>query len=336
MNNYTHTCQFCDHLFTGRRRKFCYDCLPEHGVAGSETYMKRYNDLNRACGFNGPPPSSRWKPPTSMRSAWRSTHRPARPPKHCKGCGVEVDGRRQWCNQKCARKHKRRNIRPARADVNPVALANQVAPVVRWIVRPGKEINKVDPRRLAFIQRCAELPPLGANCKTCGVDLVAWWTLRPGQRSCPRCYECAMDASNRGGKWTGPATTIDFVAICLCRNCGKEFERRWRLHASCSDECAAQLKRDLNRRKMNARRTAMTGEPYSLHDLFVASGGKCHICGNKVNMNLSGSHPNGPTVDHLLPLSDGGFDCRTNVALAHRQCNVKRGTGGTVQLRLVG
>ena len=327
MNNYTHACLFCDHSFTGRRRKFCYDCLPEYAVAGSEAYMKRYNDLNRACGFNGPPPSLRWKPPAVVATS----------PKQCKGCGVEVDSRRQWCNRKCADRHKRRNIRRERAEMGRTAHLGRDAPVVRWIVKPGKEIHKVNPKRLAFIQRCAELPSLGVNCKTCGVDLVAWWTLRPGQGSSARCYECVMDANQRiRSQWTGPATTINFVAICLCRYCGAEFERGHGNPASCSDRCSAQLQREKSRRRQVARRTATNGEPYSLHDLFVASGGKCHLCGNKVNMNLSGSHPEGPTVDHLLPLSDGGLDCRTNVALAHRRCNIKRGTGGIVQLRLLG
>lgn len=62
----------------------------------------------------------------------------------------------------------------------------------------------------------------------------------------------------------------------------------------------------------------------------------CHICAKKVRRGLSGLHPDGPTIDHLVPLSAGGDDLAYNVALAHRQCNVRRGAHGAAQLRLVG
>jgi 5-methylcytosine-specific restriction endonuclease McrA len=74
---------------------------------------------------------------------------------------------------------------------------------------------------------------------------------------------------------------------------------------------------------------------YSIQDLIKRDRCVCHLCGRKVNPHLSGMHPKGPTVDHLVPLSAGGDDELSNVALAHRACNVKRGTRGEVQLRLI-
>lgn len=47
-------------------------------------------------------------------------------------------------------------------------------------------------------------------------------------------------------------------------------------------------------------------------------------------------HPKAPTIDHLLPVSAGGDDVRANVRLAHFICNSRRGSGGIVQLALVG
>jgi 5-methylcytosine-specific restriction endonuclease McrA len=41
------------------------------------------------------------------------------------------------------------------------------------------------------------------------------------------------------------------------------------------------------------------------------------------------------TVDHLVPLADGGQHTRANVALAHNRCNWERADKGTAQLRLV-
>jgi hypothetical protein len=47
-------------------------------------------------------------------------------------------------------------------------------------------------------------------------------------------------------------------------------------------------------------------------------------------------HLVGPTIDHLIPVTDDGIDDPVNVALAHRLCNSSRQAGGEVQLRLVG
>lgn len=68
----------------------------------------------------------------------------------------------------------------------------------------------------------------------------------------------------------------------------------------------------------------------------MRDGFRCHLCRGRVDMRLSGMHPKGPTIDHLIPVTAGGGDDPTNVALAHRECNVRRQTGGEVQLRLLG
>lgn len=49
-------------------------------------------------------------------------------------------------------------------------------------------------------------------------------------------------------------------------------------------------------------------------------GWRCGICGRRVSrMNWS--------IDHVVPLSQGGEHTYTNVVLAHKRCNSKRGAG---------
>jgi HNH endonuclease len=55
----------------------------------------------------------------------------------------------------------------------------------------------------------------------------------------------------------------------------------------------------------------------------------CHLCGQKVV-------PGQESIDHLIPVSASGPNTMTNVALAHRRCNSRRGARGIVQLRLLG
>jgi 5-methylcytosine-specific restriction endonuclease McrA len=52
---------------------------------------------------------------------------------------------------------------------------------------------------------------------------------------------------------------------------------------------------------------------------------------------IDGRLPMAPTVDHVIPISEGGTDTKANVQLAHRICNLRKGKRGTPQqLRLVG
>lgn len=98
--------------------------------------------------------------------------------------------------------------------------------------------------------------------------------------------------------------------------------------------CRAERNRAINRKKNTKRRAVVPGD-YTLADIGSRDGWRCHLCGRSVNRLKSGNLPTGPTIDHLIPISQGGADTRENVALAHRRCNTRRGTGGVVQLRLV-
>lgn len=47
-------------------------------------------------------------------------------------------------------------------------------------------------------------------------------------------------------------------------------------------------------------------------------------------------HPKAPTIDHVVPVSEGGDDTRTNVQLACFRCNSAKGARGSQQLALIG
>lgn len=62
----------------------------------------------------------------------------------------------------------------------------------------------------------------------------------------------------------------------------------------------------------------------------------CHLCSRKVLQQPGkAKNPKGATVDHLIPLADGGLHIWQNVGLAHRDCNMSRGSGGIAQLKLI-
>jgi len=82
------------------------------------------------------------------------------------------------------------------------------------------------------------------------------------------------------------------------------------------------------RRRAQIRKTNF--EKFSLKEILLRDGYKCHICLRKVaKKDLS--------FDHLVPLSRGGSHTRDNVAVAHLRCNIKRGAGRVpAQLLLIG
>jgi 5-methylcytosine-specific restriction endonuclease McrA len=76
--------------------------------------------------------------------------------------------------------------------------------------------------------------------------------------------------------------------------------------------------------------------PYTDREIFIRDNWRCHLCGKKIDPQLPRRHPDGATIDHLVPLSDGGADAPSNVASAHMRCNKAKGVRAmNEQLRLL-
>lgn len=62
---------------------------------------------------------------------------------------------------------------------------------------------------------------------------------------------------------------------------------------------------------------------YKRYRLWLIQNGLCCICGEPMNLDVEGTHPDYPTFEHATPYSVR----RTMklVALAHRRCNETRG-----------
>lgn len=53
---------------------------------------------------------------------------------------------------------------------------------------------------------------------------------------------------------------------------------------------------------------------------------RCWVCGGCVDRTVAATAPTAPTVDHVLPRSQGGGNEPANLRLAHRRCNGRRGS----------
>lgn len=71
--------------------------------------------------------------------------------------------------------------------------------------------------------------------------------------------------------------------------------------------------------------------------IFARDRWTCHLCDLPVSRTLKHPHPMSPSIDHLVPVDDGGSDDPANLATAHLACNVHKHTAAMgEQLRLVG
>jgi 5-methylcytosine-specific restriction endonuclease McrA len=124
------------------------------------------------------------------------------------------------------------------------------------------------------------------------------------------------------------------ISYGACRRCGGCFVRRdGSVGAFCSDRCR---KRAHKNTRKHRERTNGAAERFTLREIAERDGWRCHLCGKRVPDREYAARPDDPTIDHLIPVSDGGLHVRTNVALAHNRCNYERNTGGVAQLLLVG
>lgn len=214
-------------------------------------------------------------------------------------------------------------------------------------------------------------PSLTVGCQRCGESFEA---RRPNQKYCSaKCSNqrqgiaCAVC----GGPIQNSRTTLpEGRAVCRpcrqaspipyklkpipCPVCRGEFTPYAARIKTCSKSCGARLRamtlrpagqdavdrqRERWQAKNRRRRAAKRGqpsEPYTLTEIAERDRSRCQLCRRKVNMALKAPHPKSPTIDHVVPIADGGDDTRANVQLAHFGCNSSKGARGSQQLALVG
>lgn len=92
-------------------------------------------------------------------------------------------------------------------------------------------------------------------------------------------------------------------------------------------------------RTRRARKQAVESERYTAVEIAERDGWRCHLCGKKISDKHVAPHNLSLTIDHVIPLADGGADTRANVKATHRLCNSVKGRRALPQgeqLMLVG
>ena len=156
------------------------------------------------------------------------------------------------------------------------------------------------------------------------------------ERQCSKCQQrfTPTYATSNGVTWCRSCrTSSDRQHVARQCSCGASISKGRRRCDACKRENrrSAERRKDLLRRGLN-----VPFESYDIHEIAERDGWLCHLCGKKVPNRQYASRDADPTIDHLIPVSAGGHDVKSNVALAHNRCNWERGAGGVAQLRLIG
>lgn len=256
----------------------------------------------------------------------------------CQRCGASWAGHRpnqKFCSDACGRIAGRERLR------QPTELSCDHCTKTFVGVNWGKDAEHKhrycsvacfgDAKRWAYMIRSV---PIRWACR---IEDRSWYIVRGRRRFQAEGPSCRVKERPAVIRWIAGR----------CPECSTLFVGRW--HPKwpcryCSDSCAhrsaARVYRKLHGRsddhRHRARKFGVAYEPVSRCKLFERDGYRCGICGGMTDRGKKVPHPRAPTIDHIIPLSQGGEHSYLNTQCACFRCNTLKGArAANDQLRLV-
>lgn len=158
---------------------------------------------------------------------------------------------------------------------------------------------------------------------------------RAQSRTLSRCRLCDGEYRHHGSNlshWCRPCgRAIRFAAIVApppaqrdCEVCGKAYTPAVRQNTTDRRFCSRRCKNADTRHRRRALIAGVRSERYSIAKIAGRDGYLCGICWHPIDMELRSPDPMSPSIDHVIPLSQGGENTPDNVQLAHRGCNSRK------------
>jgi hypothetical protein len=171
---------------------------------------------------------------------------------------------------------------------------------------------------------CSRMGPKTRRCRPCRLRRRTLREHTPVVPTPIRCLDC--------GKMTN--RTAYGMRRKRCSECTRH--RSSAMWAKANPE----KRREVYRRARHVRRARIANagfERFSEFEVFERDCWKCGICNKRINKRLKYPNPMSVSLDHVIPVSQGGPHTRANTRAAHLACNVRRqANGGNEQLALVG
>lgn len=227
---------------------------------------------------------------------------------------------------------------------------------------PGKARSKCAKRWENYRHKHGEAPPLGHwlgsaapdapfDCAQCGARCV------PGENVAAHASKfCSLACKSRWhkhdpdgceyrprAKWpkcpvaAAPRPRRFIFGACPRDGCGVLVMRVDRPHAKgyCSRKCMQIALRPMARRRYRARygsdeyrrrarRFGVKYQPVDKRIIFKRDGYVCGVCGITTDPEADRNAPNYPSLDHIWPMSRGGYHEPSNLWCVCRQCNAEK------------
>jgi hypothetical protein len=183
----------------------------------------------------------------------------------------------------------------------------------------------------------------------CHLHYQRWRSHGDPEWQAPRFEECVIDGCGKAPRSAKASMceahycrirrngTLESGQCAVCQEplpSGSTRQRRY------CEPCNLDRRRARGRDQEHRRRVAMlsgASERIDSLEIYERDGWKCGLCHRRVNPTLAWPNPQSPSLDHIVPLVQGGRHVRTNVQLAHLGCNArKQHRGGGEQLMLIG
>ena len=220
----------------------------------------------------------------------------------CPGCGrqVPVPDRPQWQRKYCSR-----------ACANWVRRHDTLRPVTRRCQRCDVDISDRNITAKFCSETCSQRTHHGF------VDKI--------EIDCPECRTKFLPKSSRHQYCTKKCSKAVYLRRFRMEN--PNWHSEWRRHGK---GAAADQRR---RVRLAGART----EKFTPLEIYERDRWRCGLCRKPVSKSRRWPDPLSASIDHLVPIARGGDHVRTNVQLAHLNCNVRKNIrGGGEQLMLFG
>ncbi len=234
-------------------------------------------------------------------------------------------------------------VEARRSFSGPVALRCAACLKRRHLEAGARTFEKAQERR----EKEFQLTGQWSLCKDCGTGVQL---SRYGPRA-RRCRSCDL-AARRAREYTiKPDYSLKICIDCgtsmqiyktatgtkRCKPCGavwrRQRERQWT--ATNPTRQRARWRRYTHVRRSLIRN--QTAERFDPIEIFDRDRWTCGICRKRISKKLEWPHPRCASIDHVVPIVEGGPHSRANVRATHLQCNLRKSCyGGGEQLALVG
>lgn len=252
----------------------------------------------------------------------------------CAYCGKEYtahDIRKQYCSRRC-RDIAIRIRKGIKCNTNS-------EPYHKACVICGKPFDTFRDAAVTCSQECAKVlhkglsrnPLIEKTCKICGKVYFS----KDARRVTCGSADCVR--KNKTVNHKPPVKHMIKIVSRKCVVCGSRFDVDYRLSTkTCSKNCSLENAR-ISQKRRNKRHDKRISrdkriDNITLKKLYRRDEGKCYLCGGVCNWNDWRVSDNGnkypgdtyPTIEHVVPISRGGFDSWDNVRLACWKCNLEK------------